>query len=114
MELRKAIAGEEIDKEKVYALIEQYGQLDGKISALYAERFSQVNATLTEQQRAQLIEIRNLDVVPEGAYAFSTPIAMPEVPNTDYMFAVTSIPDDAGNSQAPQDFNSSVPEIGGQ
>jgi Spy/CpxP family protein refolding chaperone len=103
-ELRKAISGGSIDKEKVYSLIERYGELDGQMSALYALRFSEVNSTLTDTQRADLVKLRNLDVVPEGAYRFSTPVAMPQVPNTDYMFGVGSIPQDAGQTSAPASF----------
>ena len=49
-----------------------------EVSALYASRFSAVNKTLTAGQRAALVKLRNLDVVPEGAYRFSTPVAMPQ------------------------------------
>ena len=103
-ELRKAIAGGTIDKEKVYSLIERYGELDGQVSALYASRFSEVNRTLTADQRAALLKLRNLDVVPQGAYRFSTPVAMPEIPNTDFMFGVGSVPQDAGQLVPPADF----------
>ena len=106
-ELRKAIIGESIDKEKVYSLIERYGELDGKMSALYATRFSAVNKTLTADQRATLVKLRNLDVVPEGAYRFSTPVAMPEVPNTDFMFGVGEVPQDAGQTTPPESFGKS-------
>lgn len=103
-EMRKAMTGGNIDKEKVYSLIERYGELDGKISALYASRFSEVNKTLTDTQRAALVKLRNLDAVPEGAYRFSTPVAMPEIPNTDFMFGVKNMPEDAGQIKAPDSF----------
>jgi hypothetical protein len=103
-ELRKAITRGMIDKEKVYALIERYGELDGQVSALYASRFSEVNKTLTADQRAALVKLRNLDVVPEGAYRFSTPVAMPEIPNTDFMFGVGSAPQNAGQIKPPESF----------
>lgn len=103
-ELRKAISGETIDKEEVFTLIERYGELDGQISALYATRFSEVNSTLTDTQRAALVKLRNLDVVPQGAYFFSTPVAMPEIPNTDFMFGIGEVPDDAGQATAPASF----------
>lgn len=104
-ELRKSIDGETVDKDKVYTLIERYGELDGKISALYATRFSEVNSTLTDEQRDKLIKLRDLDVVPEGAYRFSAPIATPEIPNNDYMFGVGSMPSDAGRVTAPATFS---------
>jgi hypothetical protein len=104
-ELRKAITGGTIDEEKVYSLIERYGELDGQMSALYATRFSEVNKTLTETQRAALIKLRNLDVVPQGAYCFSTPVAMPAILNTDFMFGVGNIPENAGQLIAPDGFS---------
>lgn len=104
MELRKAITGEKVDKEKVYALIQRYGELDGKLSTLYAARFTQVNSTLSDQQRASLIKLRNLNVVPQGAYRFSAPVAMPDIANNDYMFSIGSMPQNAGTVTAPADF----------
>lgn len=85
-ELRKAMTGGKVDKSKVDTLIQRYGELDGQMSALYAIRFSEVNKTLTQAQRDSLIKLRNLDVVPKGAYQYSTSIEMPTVPNTDFMF----------------------------
>jgi phosphatidylethanolamine-binding protein (PEBP) family uncharacterized protein len=106
-ELRKAITGGAIDKEKVYRLIMHYGELDGQLSALYTSRFSAVNKTLTETQRASLVKLRNLDVVPHGAYRFSTPVPMPEISDTDFLFGAGSPPQDAGQTTAPASFSNS-------
>ena len=103
-ELRKAMSGNTIDKTKVYTLIQRYGELDGQMSALYAQRFSQVNKTLTESQRQALIKLRNLDVVPKGAYRFSTPVDTPSIPNTDYMFKAGTLPKNAGQITSPESF----------
>lgn len=103
-ELRKGMQGQTIDKEKVFALIKRYGELDGAMSGLYAERFSQVNKTLTSEQRANLVKLRNLDVVPQGAYFFSTPIKTPVVPGTDFFFGIGSVPAQAGQYTAPSWF----------
>lgn len=103
-ELRKAQTGGDIDQEKVYLLIERYGYLDGQISSLYAQRFSQVNATLTESQREELINLRDLDVVPEGAYMFSSEIANPLIPDIEFMFGGGDFPADAGDFQVPSTF----------
>ncbi|MEI6690987.1 MAG: hypothetical protein WCL07_04565 [bacterium] len=103
-ELRKAIAGGTIDKAKVYTLIERYGELDGEMSALYAIRFAQVKKTLTDTQMAALVKLRNLTVVPQGGYRFSTPVSYPTLPSTDYMFGVGSMPSDAGQLSAPTAF----------
>lgn len=106
-ELRKAMSGGTVDKAKVYALIQRYGELDGQMSGLYADRFSQVNRTLTDSQRATLVKLRNLTVVPNGAYRFSTPVAMPEIPNTDFLFGVGNAPVSQGQLEAPASFTES-------
>lgn len=103
-ELRKILSGGLIDKENVYSLIEEYGKLDGKMSAIYAIRFAEVNATLTDSQRETLINLRNLSVVPTGGYLFSTAISYPTISSTDYMFGVGDMPNDAGQSETPSDF----------
>ena len=53
---------------------------------------------------AALIKLRNLTAVPDGAYMFATPVAMPAVPNTDFMFGVGDVPADAGQTAAPASF----------
>ncbi len=103
-ELRKAMTGGTVNKELVYSLIERYGALDGQVSALYAQRFTQVKATLTDAQMATLVKLRNLTVVPTGAYMFSTPTAMPAISSTDYMFGVGIMPTTAGQVTAPTGF----------
>ncbi len=103
-ELRKAMTVGNVDKEKVYSLIKRYGELDGQMSALYASRFSAVKKTLTNTQMAALIKLRDLDVVPQGAYMFSTSVTMPAIPNTDFMFGVGNVPENAGQIVAPQSF----------
>lgn len=103
-ELRKGMTGETINKARVFALIKRYGALDGEMSYYYASRFAEVNATLTDVQRAALIKLRNLDVVPEGAYYFSTPIQMPSLPSTDFLFGIGSAPAKAGTLSAPSSF----------
>lgn len=103
-EMRKVMSGGTMDKEKVFSLIKRYGELDGLLSGLYASRFAAVNKTLTQTQRTALIKLRNLDVVPEGAYRFSSPVAMPELPNNDYLFGVGTFPADAGQTKAPTSF----------
>lgn len=107
-ELRKAQTGGAIDKEKVYTLIERYGYLDGKISAIYARRFAQVKSTLTSNQMSALVKLRDLNVTVEGAYMFSTPIAYPELPNTDYFFGTGTMPNNAGQYAAPSGFANTI------
>jgi hypothetical protein len=105
-ELRKAITGGTVDKDLVYSLIKRYGELDGQMSALYAARFAAVNKTLTDAQRTALIRLRDLDVAPQGGYLFSTPVAMPVVPNTDFMFGAGNVPANAGQTAPPDTFGS--------
>lgn len=102
--IRKGADGETIDEEKMYSLIRRYGELDGQVSALYATTFSQINRTLTDEQREQLVELRDLDVVPEDIYMFSTPTKMPEIPSTDFFFGIEPMPEDAGVWKAPENF----------
>lgn len=110
-ELRKSMTGGTIDKAKVYALIKRYGELDGQLSALYATRFAVVNKTITASQRAALVKLRDLTVVPKGAYMFSTPVAMPTMPSTDFFFGVGSLPGTAGQTSAPTGFSTSTESI---
>jgi hypothetical protein len=103
-ELRKALTGGTINKTLVYAQIKRYGELDGLMSALYASRFAAVNKTLTADQRAQLVKLRNLAVTPNGIYKFASLVAKPALPSTSYFFGVGSMPSTAGILTAPSAF----------
>lgn len=103
-ELRKAQTGGTIDKAKVYTLIERYGYLDGQVSALYAQRFSQVKATLTSTQMATLVKLRDLDVKIDGAYMFSSPVATPTLPDIGFFFGSGTMPSTAGQFPVPSTF----------
>ena len=102
--LRAAQTGATIDRAAVTSLIEHYGALDGKLSALYATRFAQVNATLTASQRAQLVTLRDLAVTPASDYRFATVVATPAIPNNSYLFGVGAMPSTAGKLTAPSSF----------
>lgn len=104
-ELRRAMNGQTVDETKIFQQIQRYGYLEGSMSALYAIRFSAVNATLTAEQMQTLNNIRNLNVVPAGAFRYSTPIAMPVLPNNDYLFGTGTLPSDAGNYSYPAGFD---------
>jgi len=104
-ELRRAMNGLSVDKAKVFQLIERYGNLEGSLSGLYAIRFAQVNKTLTTAQLQILKTIRNLDVTPNGAFRYSSPIVMPSLPDNDYLFGTATLPADAGNYNAPTGFD---------
>lgn len=90
IELRKFLAGETADKAIVMSLMEEYGALDAAIIYNYAVNFALVNQTLTDEQQTQLMALREEmlgDLMyPSGAYLYSQPIPMPEIPNTDFLF----------------------------
>ncbi len=68
VELRKYLKGQTPDKAKILALGRQYGALDGEVSWYYTIAFAKVNNTLTEEQRAALIKLRNLDGYTSAPY----------------------------------------------
>jgi Spy/CpxP family protein refolding chaperone len=88
-ELRQTISGGSVDSAKVLSLMEQYGQLDGSLVYNFATNFAKVGQTLTEAQKATLMDLRHQtlgDYTPDAAYLFSEPIPFPDVPNTDFLF----------------------------
>ncbi len=60
IELRKLLDGKKPDRKKLLALGRRYGELDGEMSWFYTMAFSKVNRTLTDEQREQLVKLRNL------------------------------------------------------
>lgn len=89
-ELRRYIAGETAEAAKVLPLCEEYGRLDGTLVYGYATVFAQLGQSLTPQQKSQLTALRKQigDYTPQGAFLYSTPIPMPNVGNTDFLFGV--------------------------
>jgi Spy/CpxP family protein refolding chaperone len=87
MELRRFQKGESADKDKVLAMSKRYGELDGEMSYLYATAFAQVGKTLTTQQRQTLAGMRESNPSdPRGPFLYSSPINMPKIENTDFLF----------------------------
>jgi len=105
-ELRKSQVGETVDEKQVVEWIKRYGQLDGELSALYAQRFAVVNKTLSDEQREALIALRDLDVVPEGVYMFSAPTATPTLPDVAYLFGISDVPENIAAYDVPDGFDS--------
>ena len=96
-ELRRFLNGESADKDKVLSLSKRYGELDGEMSYLYATAFAQVAKTLTAQQKDKLTKMRTSNPSdPKGPFLYSTPIKMPKIENTDFLFGVRT-----SNSNAP-------------
>jgi Raf kinase inhibitor-like YbhB/YbcL family protein len=114
--LRSFMKQDKVDKDRVMALSRRYGELDGEISYFYAKAFADVAKTLTADQKKTLMKLRNLDpkYTPKGAYLFSAPIDMPEIPNTDFLFAApaTGKPAAAATTSATSSsFRLTSPEV---
>ena len=86
-ELRRFLKGETADKSKVLALSSKYGELDGELSYLYAKAFGEVGQSLSGEQKEKLARLRTTNPSdPKGPFLYSSPIAMPEIANTDFLF----------------------------
>jgi hypothetical protein len=92
MELRKFMADQSPDSATVLGLMGKYGELDGSIVYNLVTHFAMLNQSLTEEQKAQLMALRQQllgDLIyPSGAYLYSQPIDMPVIPNSDFLFAI--------------------------
>jgi hypothetical protein len=90
IELRKFLAGETPDKATVLALMKQYGEYDGEIIYNMATNFTAVKNSLRADQKASIDAMRQELLgelsYPTGAYLYSQPIAMPEIPSSDFLF----------------------------
>ena len=89
-ELRRYLAGGSADTATVASLMKTYGELDGAIVYNFAVNFAAVGQSLTAEQKAQLMALRTELLgdmtTASGAYLYSTPIGMPDIPNTDFLF----------------------------
>lgn len=86
-QLREFMEGKEVDEDAILELSRQYGELDGAIVHSYATNFAKVYDSLTDEQKAQLMKLRNLEGYEvEGAFLYSEPIEMPDIMNTDFLF----------------------------
>jgi hypothetical protein len=89
-ELRKFLAGSQADSLTVLSLSRHYGELDGEIVYNYATHFAQVGQSLSTAQQSRLTALADSlgYVAPTGAFLYSEPIAMPTIPNADFLFGV--------------------------
>ena len=86
-QLREFMEGEDVDEDAILELSKQYGELDGAIIHSYATNFTEVYETLTDEQKEQILELRNLEGYEvEGAFLYSEPIEMPDIIDTDFLF----------------------------
>lgn len=74
---RGTLKGTAFDPARVIALSRTYGELDGRLSYLLAQAFTGIHKTLTADQKAALVKLRNQDVFPDGLYRYSDPIPVP-------------------------------------
>lgn len=92
IELRKFLAGQTTGSTAVLSLMGQYGELDGSIVYNLATNFARLYQSLTDEQKAQLMALRQQLLgdlsSPSGAYLYSQAIDMPVIPSSDFLFAV--------------------------
>lgn len=88
-ELRRFQKDESADQAKVLSLSKRYGELDGEMSYLYATAFAKVGKTLSAQQKETLAMMRTTNPADtKGPFLYSSPVDMPEIENTDFLFGV--------------------------
>jgi hypothetical protein len=88
-ELRRFLESASADQDKVLSLSKRYGELDGGISHLYATAFAKVAKSLTAQQKEKLTRLRTSGPADsKGPFLYSSPISMPKIENTDFLFGV--------------------------
>ena len=88
-ELRKYMTQSSIDEDLIESLAKQYGALDGENVYYYATHFAEVMNTLTDAQKADLMELRDLDNYPcsdSDIYVYSEKETRPEIEDTDFLF----------------------------
>jgi len=87
VELRKALSGGTVGD--ISQLMTRYGVADGRIGYLYATAFASVGRTLSTVERNKLKALRTQligTMSPTGAYRYATPIALPKIASTDFLF----------------------------
>lgn len=89
-ELRKerTLAGS-ASKANILALSKEYGLYDGNYIYQMVERFVQVGRTLTAEQKAALVTLRDLADYPDEpgkVFIYSAKADEPAIPDTDYLF----------------------------
>lgn len=121
-QLRKFIAGQTADSANVSSLSDTYGQLDGEIVYYFATNFAKVGKTLTSDQKTKLMALRKQtlgDYTPKGAFLYATEIAIPTIPNTNFMFGnspeiVLPTPSASKGQSSSQPGNPQGDHIGGR
>jgi hypothetical protein len=86
-QFRGVLVGKSIDYDKVMALSRRYGELDGLQSWEMATRFAAVYRTLSADQKAAMVGLRNQDVFPTGYYLYSDPVDTPVAVDDTALFS---------------------------
>ncbi len=78
-----------VNKDRVLSLSKRYGELDGEMLYFYATAFAEVGETLTAPQKEKLAGMRASNPSdPKGPFLYSSPINLPKIENTDFLFGV--------------------------
>lgn len=90
--LRGYLDGAEVDTTEILDLCATYGELDGAIVHHYATCFAQIAQGMETSQWDALGQLADgLGYLPSnGAFLYSSPIPMPEVGDTDFLFQAAS------------------------
>ena len=87
VEIRKIFVGTTGNHDEVIRLSRKFGEADGEIAYLYANAFTEVRHSLTENQQKKAIEIRNISQYKcKGAFLYAEPISVPNVSNISSFF----------------------------
>lgn len=90
IQLRKFLSGGTADQSTINTLMGQYGAYDGEMIYNMTVNFSQVYQSLTTDEKTQLTSLRQQLlgslIYPTGAYLYSQPITMPQIPSSDSLF----------------------------
>lgn len=98
---RQFVTGTTPDSNSVISLMADYGSLDGELNYNYATNFAAVYKALDTAQKSKLAQYRYEligNLAPSGAYLYSTPIDIPAIINTDFLFTNTATGIEADNS----------------
>jgi len=88
--LRGFMAGQEVNSAAVSDLSARYGELDGQMGYWYATRFTGAWNGLNDSERAELTALADSlgYLVPAGGFLYSSPIPMPTIMSTDFLFGM--------------------------
>jgi len=89
VELRKALEGKVVDKSNIMLWSGQYGEFDGDYIYAMVAQFVKVGRTLSTEQKAEMVTLRDLADYPckDGkVFLYSAEIDEPVIPNTDFLF----------------------------